>query len=105
MENSLFHGLSDEKEQIHVVVKFEIVNQDMMITITDDGVGFTDENCRKLNQKMRENRQSNMIGMNNIRDRLKTTLRGALWPEHRYQLCGRSQGAGKDAGDRIGGRI
>ena len=74
VENSLFHGLSDEKEQIHVVVKFEIVNQDMMITITDDGVGFTDENCRKLNQKMRENRQSNMIGMNNIRDRLKTTF-------------------------------
>ena len=42
-----------------------------MVTVTDNGVGFTDENCMRLNKKMRENEQSNMIGMNNIRSRLK----------------------------------
>ncbi len=71
IENSLFHGLGDMQERILVTVEFTIMDGDMVITVTDDGVGFTDENCMRLNIKMRENKQSNMIGMNNIRNRLK----------------------------------
>lgn len=74
IENSLFHGLSDKKDEIHVAVIFEIREGDMVITVQDDGAGFTDENYRHLNQKLRGNEQSNMIGMNNIRDRIKTTF-------------------------------
>lgn len=74
IENSLFHGLSDEKDHIHVTVLFEIIEGDMVITVIDDGVGFTDEDYMHLNQKLRGKEQSNMIGMNNIRDRIKTTF-------------------------------
>lgn len=74
VENSLFHGMSDEKQKIHVVVEFAIDGEELLITVTDDGVGFTDENCMRLNQKMREGKQSNLIGMNNIRDRIKMTF-------------------------------
>lgn len=71
VENSLFHGLGDGIEQILVIVEFQIQDGDLVVTVTDNGVGFTDENCMRLNKKMRENEQSNMIGMNNIRSRLK----------------------------------
>ena len=71
VENSLFHGLGDGVEKISVVVEFKIENGDLLVTVTNDGVGFTDENCMRLNKKLRENEQSNMIGMNNIRNLLK----------------------------------
>lgn len=74
IENSLFHGLSEEKDHIHVTVLFEIWEGDMVITVIDDGVGFTEEDYMHLNQKLRGKEQSNMIGMNNIRDRIKTTF-------------------------------
>ncbi|MBU3877489.1 histidine kinase [Faecalicatena sp. AGMB00832] len=74
VENSLFHGLDDEVERIHVTVSFKIEAGDMIITVTDDGVGFTDENFMKLSRKIRSGEQSNMIGMNNIRERLKMTF-------------------------------
>ena len=48
VENSLFHGMGDKQEQIHVIVTFQILDGDMVITVTDDGVGFTDENCMRL---------------------------------------------------------
>ena len=74
VENSLFHGLDDEVDSIHVTVSFQIEENDMVITVTDDGVGFTDENFMKLSRRIRSGEQSNMIGMNNIRERLKMTF-------------------------------
>ena len=74
VENSLFHGLDDEKEKICVLVDFSILDNDMIIAVTDNGVGFTDENCIKLNEKIRSEVQSNRIGMNNIRERIKMTF-------------------------------
>lgn len=71
IENSLFHGLGDTQEKISVTVEFAIENGDMVIVVTDDGVGFTDENYMRLNLKLKENKQSNMIGMNSIRNRIK----------------------------------
>ena len=54
VENSLFHGLGDGIEQILVIVEFQIQDGDLVVTVTDNGVGFTDENCMRLNKKMRE---------------------------------------------------
>lgn len=71
VENSLFHGLDSEVETIHVMVSFQIEFNDMVITVTDDGVGFTDESFIELSRKIKSREQSNMIGMNNIRDRIK----------------------------------
>lgn len=71
VENSLFHGLDDEVDAIHVTVSFQVCDGDMLITVTDDGVGFTDENYMELSRKIRSKEQSNMIGMNNIRERIK----------------------------------
>lgn len=74
VENSLFHGPAEEMEPIHVTVSFQIEGNDMLIIVTDDGIGFTDENYMELSRKIRFGDQSNMIGMNNIRDRIKMTF-------------------------------
>ena len=71
VENSIFHGMDEELESIYVNIDFAIKDSDMLITVTDNGVGFTEENFAELGKRMRENKQSNMIGMNNIRERIK----------------------------------
>ncbi|MGL6201422.1 MAG: sensor histidine kinase [Lachnospiraceae bacterium] len=74
VENSLFHGMSDEKQEIHVQVHFQIVDGDLLITVVDDGIGFTEEHYQYLSEKIRDKKQSNLIGMNNIRNRIKETF-------------------------------
>lgn len=71
VENALFHGLDGEIEQIHVVVRFKENEGDLYIEVIDDGIGFTNKNYEELHEKIRKNEQSNMIGMNNIRQRIK----------------------------------
>ncbi len=71
VENSVFHGMDDDVDSIRVEVEFRIDDSDMFITVTDNGVGFTNKKFTELSEKMRENNHSNMIGMNNIRERIK----------------------------------
>ncbi len=75
VENSLQHGLRDEKERISVEVLFAIEGDGLQITILDDGIGFNRENLERLYKRVdkvdKQNKQSNLIGLNNIRQRIK----------------------------------
>ena len=71
VENSLFHGFSGEMKEIKVSISFELMDNDMVITVTDNGIGFTEVGYGSLSDKLQNKKQSNMIGMNNIRDRIK----------------------------------
>ena len=72
IENAIYHGIDrliDEGE-INISARTADDNQnDIIITVEDNGVGMTDEQCRKILQKDRSD--SGGIGVKNVNDRLK----------------------------------
>ena len=70
IENAIYHGIDrmvDEGE-ININV-FEDENGDILITVEDNGVGMTEEQCKKILAKDRSD--SGGIGVKNVNDRLK----------------------------------
>lgn len=70
--NAIYHGIDrmvDEGE-IKISVKEAPDNKDdILITVEDNGVGMTEEQCRKILRKERSD--SSGIGVKNVNDRLK----------------------------------
>lgn len=72
IENAIYHGINrmvDEGEITVCVKTAEDCPQDILITVEDNGVGMTQEQCRKILEKGRSD--SGGIGVKNVNDRLK----------------------------------
>lgn len=72
IENAIYHGIDrliDEGEIKISAKTAEDNDNDIVITVADNGVGMTDEQCRKILQKERSD--SSGIGVKNVNDRLK----------------------------------
>ena len=72
IENAIYHGIDrliDEGEIKISAKTAEDNDNDIVITVEDNGVGMTDEQCRKILQKERSD--SSGIGVKNVNDRLK----------------------------------
>ena len=71
IENSLYHGIADMDDgEIKITVKrAEDDPEDILITVADNGVGMTDEQCAAILAKERSD--SVGIGVKNVNDRLK----------------------------------
>ena len=71
IENSLYHGIADMDDgEIKITVKrSEDDPEDILITVADNGVGMTDEQCAAILAKERSD--SVGIGVKNVNDRLK----------------------------------
>lgn len=70
IENAIYHGIDrmvDEGE-INITVK-ESDDNDILIIVEDNGVGMTEEQCKKILSKERSD--SGGIGVKNVDDRLK----------------------------------
>ena len=75
IENAIYHGIDRMVDEgcITVTVKqWEDDPEDICITVRDNGVGMTEEQCRKILQKDRSD--SGGIGVKNVNDRLKITF-------------------------------
>lgn len=75
IENAIYHGIDRMVDEgcITVTVKqWEDDPEDICITVRDNGVGMTGEQCRKILQKDRSD--SGGIGVKNVNDRLKITF-------------------------------
>jgi len=69
VENAVLHGLTKREEGGTVSIKTEETESDIIITVSDDGVGFNiDEHCSKRSH----------IGLENARDRLSAMCNGKL---------------------------
>ena len=71
IENAIYHGIDrmvDEGE-IKITVKPAEDDDDILITVSDNGVGMTKEQCGKILAKDRSD--SGGIGVKNVNDRLK----------------------------------
>lgn len=80
-----YHGIDrmvDEGEIVISVHEAADCPDDILITVSDNGIGMTEEQCRKILQK--EKSDSGGIGVKNVNDRLK------IWFGDRYGLTIRS---------------
>ncbi len=71
VENALYHGIADMDDgEINISVKRANDDpEDILITVSDNGVGMTDEQCAAILAKERSD--SVGIGVKNVNDRLK----------------------------------
>lgn len=72
IENAIYHGIDrmvDEGEIKITVKTADDGSDDILITVSDNGVGMTKEQCRKILAKERSD--SGGIGVKNVNDRLK----------------------------------
>lgn len=97
IENAIYHGIDrmvDEGEIVISVHEADDCPDDILLTVSDNGIGMTEEQCRKILQK--EKSDSAGIGVKNVNDRLK------IWFGERYGLTIRSQ---PDMGTKVTVRI
>lgn len=67
LENAIWHGLRYKEGKGYLVLKFELKQKDVLITIDDDGIGLTQsKNLKTANQKVHQSR-----GMTNTLERIK----------------------------------
>lgn len=72
IENAIYHGLDrsvDEGEIKILVKKAPDDENDILITVSDNGIGMTEEQCKAILKKERSD--SSGIGVKNVNDRLK----------------------------------
>lgn len=98
LENSMIHGF-DSKGKGKINVMIDCVEDMLLITVSDDGVGMDETALQKLNEKIKGNVQPNEIktgrghgvGMTNVNKRI-SILFGKNYGIHIYS----TKGAGTD---------
>lgn len=75
VENSIIHGFYQQSEGIIIVHIFE-KNEQLMIQVTDDGIGMTVEKCQNINQAQKTHAldqltEDDPVGLINIYQRLQ----------------------------------
>lgn len=72
VENAIYHGIDrmvDEGEIVITAKRAQDAAGDILITVSDNGVGMTEEQCARILSKERSD--SGGIGVKNVNDRLK----------------------------------
>lgn len=52
VENSIFHGLDEIEEGGIIIIKTTRTEDDLYITVTDNGIGFSEEALQNLTRKL-----------------------------------------------------
>ena len=68
IENAIVHGL-DMSEEGEILIEVFEKDQDIIMTVCDNGVGMTREQCEEILQK--DSHQKSGIGIKNVNDRVK----------------------------------
>lgn len=69
IENSIYHGLNRMIDDGEIYIKIFQDGEDIVFTVTDNGVGMTKEQCEEILYKDRSERAG--IGIKNVNDRIK----------------------------------
>ena len=97
VENAIYHGINrlvDDGEITITVKQAEDDENDILMTVSDNGVGMTEEQCIKILSKKRSD--SSGIGVKNVNDRLR------IYFGEKYGLSIKSE---LDVGTEITARI
>lgn len=75
LENAVTHAFGDASKGYRILLKSWIENDQLYITVTDNGKGMLPEECEKLNARLREpedsKNSSESIGMVNVNQRIR----------------------------------
>ncbi len=69
IENAIYHGLNRMIEEGVIGIRIYEDGDDVVFSVSDNGVGMTEEQCRMILEK--ENGRETGIGMKNVNDRVK----------------------------------
>ncbi|XMB85181.1 sensor histidine kinase [Mycoplasmatota bacterium WC44] len=75
VENALKHGLKNKKQDGMLCISAKSINNDVVIEISDNGVGVTKE---RVNYLLNHRDPSDGIGVNNVNDRLISIYKTSL---------------------------
>ena len=73
IENAVYHGAASAVDTVNICVSVKTAadnKDDMLITVSDDGVGMTEEQCRSILTKKQKGGTGG-IGLKNVNDRIK----------------------------------
>ncbi|WP_159886049.1 cache domain-containing sensor histidine kinase [Paenibacillus puerhi] len=78
VENAFVHGFEEDIEQPWIKVSAERKDQELLISISDNGVGLEDERMQDMNEWLQQPKQEpsssyKSIGLNNVLQRLRMT--------------------------------
>lgn len=74
VENAVKHGLENKRGPGCIEIDAEIINDNLILTIKDDGIGIAPERLDDIEKDMsseKELKKSGSIGMKNVNDRIK----------------------------------
>jgi two-component system sensor histidine kinase YesM len=72
VENSIIHGISGKSGQGLIEIKGFTQNEQVIFTITDDGIGMTEQEIKNLLSENKMNKgQFSGIGINNVKERIE----------------------------------
>lgn len=72
IENSIYHGLSECSGNGKIIIQGTKVNNNLLLTISDNGIGISEEKLRELNDYINDkNHNFTGIALRNINRRLK----------------------------------
>lgn len=73
VENAIFHGIDVKKSSGTIIITSQIVQNDLIITAYDDGIGMNKEQLEKIKKEFYEDnlQKNNSIGLANIDKRIK----------------------------------
>ena len=72
IENSIYHGLSECSSNGKIIIQCQKINNELLLTISDNGIGITPEMLKDLNDYINDkNNKFKGIALRNINRRLK----------------------------------
>jgi len=76
VENAIGHGIEDIAEDTNIYIKGIVMRQDFIIEITDQGKGMTEDEVKRLREKIDEDIEvsggtGSGIGLKNVQDRIQ----------------------------------
>lgn len=73
LENAVHHGITQDDAPIEVNIKGEILEEDILFTICDNGVGIEPEKLKTIQNDLLsgENFKKKRIGLNNVNKRIR----------------------------------
>ncbi len=75
VENSIYHGLKQKKNSGIITIKIFSEDDFIIIEVTDDGLGMSDEKLKELMKNLSQSIETEHYGLYNINERLRLTFK------------------------------
>lgn len=77
LENAIYHGIKPSRDKGIIELSAELVDNDIQIKISDNGVGISDEEIKNINKELKQNyslEENYHVGIRNVNQRIKLLM-------------------------------